>query len=199
MFPPWLRIQTFLPWWWKSLHKVHGKGKRDFLSSVGISGHSPTGHLLLCFNTLNLIVHLLKQSWPKLPKPSWVCTSPMKSQCTLPKIQHSRKCTRFFLSQHSKNGLVDILGREQGVEPGTQKDSWHFSFEIILLFVTTLNLFDLHFTQNVYNMWTNLVIYIFQTSLLSHRDSFKIFLLLTVKIPAPSICTRLQNGIAGRS
>lgn len=112
----------------------------------------PAGHSLSCFNTLNLIVHLLKQSWPKLPRPSWVCASPVKSQITLPKIQHSRKCTRFLLSQHSKNRLVHFLGWEQRVKPGTKRDSLHFFSKIILLcFVTTLNHSDLHFTQNVYN------------------------------------------------
>lgn len=38
---PCLRIQRFLPCCWKSLHKVHGKGKGDFWSSVGASGHCP--------------------------------------------------------------------------------------------------------------------------------------------------------------
>lgn len=153
---------------WKSLHKVHGKGKRDFWSCVGASGHCPNpqqGSFSLV-STQFACPASGANPGPSCPSPAGFVLHQSNPRVLCPKF--SRKCTRFILSEHSEKLLVDILGREQTVEPGTQKDSLYFFLKIILLFfVTRLKLFDLYFTQNVYKMCGQIWWYIYFSNLIT--------------------------------
>lgn len=148
MFPPWLRIQRFLPCCGNHCTRSIGRGKETFgavWEPLG-TAQTPSRAVSLLFQH-NLLAQLLEQ----IPSPAGFVLHQSNPRVLCPKF--SRKCTRFILSEHSEKLLVDILGREQTVEPGTQKDSLYFFLKIILLFfVTRLKLFDLYFTQNVYKM-----------------------------------------------
>lgn len=131
----------------------------------------PAGQFLSCFNTICLPSSWSK-SWPKLPKPSWVCTSPEQSQSTLPKIQQKMH------QVHPIRALWKTSGGYFG--EGTDSGAWYTEGFTVFLFkdyfaflchkIKTLWL--IFYTECLQNVWANLVIYLFFKLDYFHSDSF---------------------------
>lgn len=154
---------------WKSLHKVHRKGKRDFWSCVGASGHCPNPQQ----GSFSLVSTQFACPAPGAnPKPSWVCTSPEQSQSTLPKIQQKMH------QVHPIRALWKTSGGYFG--EGTDSGAWYTEGFTVFLFkdyfaflchkIKTLWL--IFYTECLQNVWANLVIYLFFKLDYFHSDSF---------------------------
>lgn len=131
----------------------------------------PAGQFLSCFNTICL-PSFWSKSWPKLPKPSWVCTSPEQSQSALPKIQQKMH------QVHPIRALWKTSGGYFG--EGTDSGAWYTEGFTVFLFkdyfallchkIETLWL--IFYTECLQNVWANLVIYLFFKLDYFHSDSF---------------------------